>query len=748
MTSNVDVVSTVLPTQNHPSHLQGGRRRVSLGDLRVGQKLTLIAVVFGLPLAALVTLVVQGQQQELTFARKEQAGTGLLLPMNELRAALEQYSAASLLKQAGARDQARQNVVGLIAQFEQAGAQYSYSGLSPVVKALQRDFAAFDRSAPALSPLNLERGYEQLITGTVSDLNNQVAEGSNLLLDPAPDSYYTMDLVVNELWQLLNLTGRTQLTVNAAQAGGQLTPQLQATLELEQALLGRQLDSVAEATRRAMESNPELKAALGPRLEGMQAAAQTYLRALAAFGPAAVNPRGVAALAETFTSAQQAMLSLRTTGEQNLTRLLNDRVSSLQRSQLWSLGLVAAALALAFWLLLTIARAITRPLGQLSRAAQALGQGNLDVQVEAQSSDEIGTVARSFNQAVEQLRGAEQNNVLQRESALALQSNVGDFLEVTMNIAEGDFTQRGRVTEDVLGNVVDSINLMVEELSEVLRQVQAASSSVNVGARSMLVTTDQIAQGTQTTATEAERVRQQVGDVTLSIREMAQSAQASAQTAQAALQASQQGQLAVESTLTGMQNIRREVAGISKRIKGLGDRSLEIQEIVDTISRLSSQTNLLALNAAIEAAGAGEAGHRFAVVADEVRKLAESSALSTGRIASLIKNVQAEIQEVVVSVEDGTREVEAGYRVAGTAGERLNEIAQLAERSAQLANDISGGTVAQVRRVEQVGESVSSIAQVAEQSTQSVQLGRDAAQRLGQLADDLNAQLARFRLSS
>lgn len=393
-------------------------------------------------------------------------------------------------------------------------------------------------------------------------------------------------------------------------------------------------------------------------------------------------------------------------------------------------------------------RRLIQPIEKLAALSARVAQGDLSQRANLRSNDEIGVLAVAFDSAIDRLEDNEVRNQRERQEAQILQDHVGEFLDVTMNIADGDLTQRGRVTEDVLGNVVDSINLMVEELEGVLRQVQTASASVNEGAQSMLQSTDQIAEGAQTTATEAERVREQVGSVTISIRQMAQSAQASAQTAQAALHASQQGQEAVNSTLAGMQNIRREVAGISKRIKGLGDRSLEIQEIVDTISRLSSQTNLLALNAAIEAAGAGEAGIRFAVVADEVRKLAESSATSTARIAGLIKSVQAEIQQVVVSVEDGTREVEAGYRVAGTAGERLTEIAQLAERSAQLANDISGGTEAQVRRVEQVGESVTSIAQVAGASRVSVQSGRDTAERLGELADDLNAKLARFRLSS
>jgi twitching motility protein PilJ len=187
---------------------------------------------------------------------------------------------------------------------------------------------------------------------------------------------------------------------------------------------------------------------------------------------------------------------------------------------------------------------------------------------------------------------------------------------------------------------------------------------------------------------------------------------------------------------------------VSKKIKSLGDRSLEISEIVNTIDDIASQTNLLALNAAIEAAGAGEAGLRFAVVADEVRKLAERSAKATKDIATLIKNFQSETQQAVIAMEEGTREVEAGFRVTTQAGESLREIAAVSQKSASLSQEISVSTQEQVKGAEHVGLAVQAIAGVALQTEQSVLQTRKTVEDLVRLAQELTHALSRFKLSA
>ena len=397
------------------------------------------------------------------------------------------------------------------------------------------------------------------------------------------------------------------------------------------------------------------------------------------------------------------------------------------------------------------ARRITKPVGEIVRIAERVGRGDLSETAPVRSSDEIGQLAQTFNETVVRLRTqvvTETERDDERRKREALQGNITRFLDTVMEIAQGDLSRRGEVTPDVLGNVVDSINVMVEEIGVLLADVRHAALQLSASATEMIGATDQMASGAQAQSREATTVSREVEGMSRSVRQVASTAEASAVASRQALQAAQKGEQAVRDSLAGMQRIRGEVQVISKKIKGLGDRSLEISEIVNTIEEIASHTNLLALNAAIEAAGAGEAGVRFAVVADEIRKLAERAAKATKDIGSLIRAVQSETQEAVVAMEDGTREVEAGYEVTIRAEESLKEIAGISRSSAERAQEIERATQQQVRGAEEVASAMQSIAGVAVHTEQAVLQTRKTVEDLVKLADELTRSLARFKLAA
>jgi methyl-accepting chemotaxis protein len=397
------------------------------------------------------------------------------------------------------------------------------------------------------------------------------------------------------------------------------------------------------------------------------------------------------------------------------------------------------------------ARRVTHPVKQLVRIAEQVGKGDLTKLAPVQSRDEIGQLAVTFNDSIVRLRSLVQTVAerdAERRQRQDLQANITRFLDVAMEVSQGDLTKRGDVTSDVLGSVVDSINVMVGEIAAILVEVRQAALHVSGSANEMIVSMGQIETGARAQARDAMQATGTAEQLGTSARSVAGTADASARAARQGLDAAQHGEQAVRNSLESMQRIRSEVQGVSKKIKSLGDRSLEISEIVNTIDDIASQTNLLALNAAIEAAGAGEAGLRFAVVADEVRKLAERSAKATKDIATLIKNFQSETQQAVIAMEEGTREVEAGFRVTTQAGESLREIAAVSQKSASLSQEISVSTQEQVKGAEHVGLAVQAIAGVALQTEQSVLQTRKTVEDLVRLAQELTHALSRFKLSA
>ncbi|PYN77798.1 MAG: hypothetical protein DMD96_22520 [Candidatus Rokuibacteriota bacterium] len=400
---------------------------------------------------------------------------------------------------------------------------------------------------------------------------------------------------------------------------------------------------------------------------------------------------------------------------------------------------------------MVFAHHITKPVTQVVRAAERVGQGDLSRLVTVTSRDEIGQLASTFNDAVVRLRSLVQTEAErdeERRKREELQRNITRFLDVATEIAQGDLTKRGQVTSDVLGSVVDAINMMVGELAAIIDDVRDAAQQVQTSAHEMISAMDETASGAQAQSREAVGVSSAIETLSRSMRRVAEDAEAAAAAANLTLDSATRGEQAVRVSLSGMQRIRGEVQGISKKVKGLADRSLEISEIVNTIEDIASQTNLLALNAAIEAAGAGESGLRFAVVAEEVRKLAERSGKAAKDIVVLIKAVQGETQQAVMAMEEGTREVEAGFKVTVEAGERLHQIGEISQKAAALARDISQATQEQVRGVEGGAVAVQSIAGVAVETEKAVVETRKTMDQMVRVAEALTVSLARFKLGA
>jgi methyl-accepting chemotaxis protein len=189
------------------------------------------------------------------------------------------------------------------------------------------------------------------------------------------------------------------------------------------------------------------------------------------------------------------------------------------------------------------------------------------------------------------------------------------------------------------------------------------------------------------------------------------------------------------------------VDSIAARTLSLGEKSQEIGRILEVINDLADQTNLLALNAAIEAARAGEHGRGFAVVASEVRKLAERAQESTGQIAAIVGEIQAETNATIIASEEGAKEVRTGSELARGVVDALERISGMVDETTTAAKEISIATQQQRSASDQVVGAMTQVSDVSRQYAVGSKQAAAAAAQLNDLAAELRSSIAQFKVA-
>jgi twitching motility protein PilJ len=352
----------------------------------------------------------------------------------------------------------------------------------------------------------------------------------------------------------------------------------------------------------------------------------------------------------------------------------------------------------------------------------------------------VAVLAVSLNAQVKQIQGGAQLQTQRTQDAILR------LLDEMSALADGDLTIETTVTEDVTGAIADSVNYTIEALRDVVTTINKTSEQVARGTDESLATAQQLTQASQTQTQQILATTDVINKMVRSIQQVAGNAAQAAEVAQRSVQVAHNGSEAVRRTIQGMDGIREQIQETSKRIKRLGESSQEIGNIIELITDIAEQTNTLALNASIQAAMAGEAGRGFAVVADEVQRLAERSANATKQIEALVRTIQADTNEAVISMEKSTSGVVSGARLAENAGQALDEIEQVSGQIAQLVQDISNASRQQNTEAERVSQTMTSIRAITEQTAQGTRATGEAISRLAQLAMQLKQSVAGFRL--
>ena len=320
------------------------------------------------------------------------------------------------------------------------------------------------------------------------------------------------------------------------------------------------------------------------------------------------------------------------------------------------------------------------------------------------------------------------------------------LLDELSSLADGDLTVQATVTEDITGAIADSINYAVEALRELVTTINNSAIHLEGATKQTQALSGHLAKASGAQSKQIASATESISGMAASTEEVSGNAERASDVARHSVDVAHKGGDAVRRTIDGMNAIRETIQETSKRIKRLGESSQEIGNIVELINDIAEQTNILALNASIQASMAGEAGRGFAVVADEVQRLAERAANATKQIEVLVRTIQTDTNEAVVSMERSTTDVVGGALLAENAGAALEEIEQVSNQIASLVQNISASSRGQASAAGNISRNMQVLREISSQTADSTSATSQAIGKLAELSGQLRKSVAGFRL--
>jgi methyl-accepting chemotaxis protein len=454
-----------------------------------------------------------------------------------------------------------------------------------------------------------------------------------------------------------------------------------------------------------------------------------------------------------------------------------------------------AALIIAVAGSLYMARIITAPLGLALTTARRVSEGDLTIQLEEGSKDEIGQIINAMRGMVESLRSMVGKI---KDTSTQVASTASQISVNSAQLTKSAFSQTSAAEEtsgtmvqmaasiesvannaDSLASNADEVSSSVQELGVTSEQVATSAetmassvSETSATIEQMTISIDKVAQNTENLVSTVSETSSTIEQMTVSIEQVAGNAQelqrvvtesasvieqmatSIKQVARNVEEADTVAKVAAREGSAGLQAGQEAVAAMTRvadviektsgAILNLGKRSEEIGNIVKVINEIADQTNLLALNAAIEAARAGDAGRGFAVVAEEVRKLAERSVAATKEIAEVIKQVQADTEESVKYGEIASKEAKVSMDMSTQAGSALGNIVASIAQTSNLMSDIARMTAEQasastqvIGAVEKMSEATEVVANAAREQSVGGRQIRIAVERMNSITQEV-----------
>lgn len=397
-------------------------------------------------------------------------------------------------------------------------------------------------------------------------------------------------------------------------------------------------------------------------------------------------------------------------GIENLLQVNIDECNKLtnQLVNLEKISLIVSLISMTFLIVVTaklsksISNLIANPIEKMKNIAKEMSEGNLSIDVEVESKDEIGELSNSF-----------------RIMIINLRSYIRELSEVLGNISKGILNVS--TIENYKGDFVAikiSLDNILISLNETFYEIKEATIQVNAGSKQVADTAQSLSQGATEQASAIEELTASIGEINEKVQNTSEHAKDTNRIVDELVEHINKSNVEMNKMLNAMNNIENSSKNIKKIIKAIDD--------------IAAQTNLLALNAAIEAARAGDSGKGFAVVAEEVRKLAEESSQAVKETAELI--------------EASIKSVDDGKEIAENTSKSLREVVEHTKRATVLVYNISKVSEEQAESIWQINEGIDQISDVIQSNSAVAEESAAASEELTAQAESLENMIEKFRL--
>ena len=661
-----------------------------MNRLRYTQKFGIMGLLMAVAIALLIGSLYRSLDANIQSSRAELKGIASVKPTQQLIQFLQQHRGMSAGVLAGneamkeKRAAKAKEVASTLAAVEAVTSPELVGGKA--WKAIVAEWKQIDAEVLGWTGAESFSRHTALIESVLTFMTD-VADHYALTLDPEIDSYYLIDTVMNKAPYALERLGQMRARGTGILTKKQMMPQQQVEMNTLMAELNGALRPLKVNLEKTARFNPDLQAQLTQATKDYMESAEQINKVILEdmmLGSFAMPPGDYFQM--TTVAIDKGYKQMFDFMLPTLEKLIQRRVDRLQGELRMTIGFAILALIVVGYFSAGTYFATIASIKQLSDTAHTLSTGDLRPRIALDTRDELKQVGDSFN-----------------EMANA-------FSDVLRNVQNG------------ADRVLNASKRMAESSTQITQSSESqseAASSMAAAVEQMTVGVDHISKN----AMDANAISNQAGDL------------------------SSEGGRIVSTVVEEIRRIADAVNQSANIIDELGRQSDQISAIVNVIKDIADQTNLLALNAAIEAARAGESGRGFAVVADEVRKLAERTTKSTQEISSMISAIQNGTQNAVTAMRDGVDRVNEGVTLATQAGDAMTQIQGNAAQVVETVADISVALREQSAASTEIAKNVEHIAQMAEQNTAAVAENASTAQELEHLAEGLQTEIRRFRVS-